>query len=783
MSAIRFLGSGGSVQSNAYTTCIQITKNTLIDAGNILQGLGNDAKYIDNIFLTHSHLDHIVDIAFLVDNYYKFRKKPLKIYGLSEVINNVKKYIFNWNIWPDFSEINLIETDTPTLEFVKINENIEYKIEDNITLIPFLSNHTVACCGYIIKKNSNAIFFTADTYKNKKIWDYVNANTNVKALIVDVSFPDKLMRVAKESKHLTPKLLFEDMQYLKRDDLKIYANHLKPLYRPQIVKDLKKLGFSEKNIIDDGDIIFFRDGSSLKIKNSQADKIKKLNSIGIALSSQKDIDILLEMIVTEAKNITNSDGGTLYLKDNNELKFTVVQTDTLGIKMGGKSGKITWPNLKLYLKDGTPNTKMVAVTCALNGKIINIPDVYDTKDYSFDGTKEFDKVTGYRSKSMLVIPLKNYDEKIIGVLQLINKQDYLYDKIIPFSKDDEEILLSLASQAAVAISNVNLIKGLENLLESFLKSIIYTISKKSPYTAAHIKRMVELSNMIVDEIDKNSDIFKDKHFSNEQKRVINFAALMHDIGKLAIPEYILDKSKKLEKLSDGLDIIQLRIELIKKEFKIAQLKGEISKEDMLKNIEELDKYFSIIRDSNIGDESTPKENISLFNMLSQKAYKLNGKVYKVLTKEEAYKLSTQRGTLTKEEKKIVNSHAKISLNILKTLPFPEKYKNIPMIAGSHHEKINGKGYPLGLKGDEISFEARILAIADIFEALTASDRPYKKANNISKAMKILYGMTKDGELDKDLVKYFYNSKLYLKYAQKYLPKKYIDKVDVNFNAL
>lgn len=783
MRGIRFLGSSGSVNIEAYTTCIQVTKNTLIDAGNILQGIGEEAKYIDNIFLSHAHLDHIIDIAFLIDNYFAFRKKPLKIYGLPDVVKSIKKYIFNWDIWPDFSSIDLPASNIPALEFVEINIGKRYEVEDNIILIPFLANHTVSCCGYIIEKDNDAILFTGDTYKNKQIWEYINKNKNVKALIIDVSFPDNLVNIAKESKHLTPKLFFEDMKYLKRDDLKIYVNHLKPMYETEIIKDLKKIKISEENIIESGDIIFFEDGFIQKISNSQTDKIKKLNSVGIALSSKQDIDSLLEMIVSEAKDITNCDGGTLYLKDGDSLKFKIVQTDSLGIKMGGNAQKISWPKLPLYLDNDMPNEKMVAVTCALYGRVINIPDVYYAEDFSFDGTKEFDKMTGYRSKSMLVVPLKDYEQNVIGVLQLINKQDYLQDKIIQFSKDDENIVLSLASQAAVAIDNVKLISGLENLLESFLKSIIYLISRKSPYTASHIKRMVALSNMIVDAIDINKDVFKSKHFSNEQKKVINMAALMHDIGKLAIPEYILDKSKKLERLIDGLEIIKMRIELIKKEFEIAYLKGEVSKKEMKDSIKEIEEYFLIIEKSNTGEEFTSKESIELFNMLSAKQYKINGKIFKILTRREAYCLSIQRGTLTDKERDIINSHAKIGLDVLKRLPFPKKYKNIPEIAGSHHEKINGQGYPLGIKGDEISFEAKILAIADIFEALTANDRPYKKANPISKAIQILYYMTRNEELDKDLVKYFYNSKLYLKYAEKFLPKELIDDVEINFDEL
>jgi HD-GYP domain-containing protein (c-di-GMP phosphodiesterase class II)/phosphoribosyl 1,2-cyclic phosphodiesterase len=783
MIGIRILGAQGSRSEKSNTTCIQVTKNTLIDAGNIIQGLRDESVHIDNIFLSHSHLDHIIDSAFLIDNFFSQRNKPLKIFALPYTLEMIKKHIFNWKIWPDFSTLHLNGTNIPSVEYIPIEFYKEYKIEENLSLIPIPSVHTVPTCGYLIQKSEGSILFSGDTFKNPNLWNLINKDKNIKAVIVDVSFPNELSQLAIDSKHLTPEFLKKDMSTLTRDDVKIYINHSKPFYRDKIINELSTIGIDEKNILKDGEIISFESGEIIQKYTFDEEKIHKLNKIGSALSVEKNLDELLEMIVVEAKSLTCADGGTLYLLDKDALKFTVVQTDSLNIKMGGSHGTITWPVLPLYLENDTPNTKLVAATCALENRIINIPDVYETKGFSFDGTKEFDASIGYRSKSMLLVPLINHENIVIGVLQLINKQNPLYENIEDFSAEDESITLSLASQAAVAITNVTLIASLEKLLESFLKSIIFAMGKKSAHTAGHIKRMVKLSAMIAEAVDKDDDIYKDKHYSAEELKQINFAALMHDIGKLATPEHIIDKGKKLEKLIDRIDLVRIRIDLIKKELELSFLKKEVSQEYYENEIKTLEENFIFIEKSNTGSEFLPNEDIDRLKEIHNKTYEFSDKKYIIITENEAYNLCVQKGTITEEERNIINEHAQISLTILNKLPFPKKYERIPEISGNHHEKINGKGYPQGLKGDEISFEARILAIADVFEALTASDRPYKKANTLSVAMKILYFMAKNDELDRELVKFFYNSGLYLEYANQLLPESSIDQVDIDFSAL
>lgn len=785
MSHIKILGAQGSRSDNAFTTCIQVTKNTLIDAGNIMHALGQEALHVNHIFFSHSHLDHIIDSAFLMDNFFAQRSEPLYLYGLPQTIEALKKHIFNWEIWPDFSQIHLIGQGKPSVVYVEINFYQRYEVEDGTFLTPIPANHTVACCGYLIEKENHAIVFSADSFKNETLWHLINTNTTITALIIDVSFPNHLSQIAQNSKHLTAQFLGEELQQLTRKEVKIYINHIKPFYQQKIIAELKAIGITENSILNDGETIDFETGI-LQRKQSQYtidEKIQKLNKIGIALSGEENLDVLLEMIVAEAKILTNSDAGTLYLVDNKKLHFKVAQTDSLGIKMGGTNGEITWPPLPLYFEDGTPNKEMVAATCAIENRLINIPDVYEAVGFSFEGTKNFDKGTGYRSKSMLVIPLKDHENEIIGVLQLLNKIDHTTHATTFFDTEDEEITLSLASQAAIAITNTSLIQGLEKLLESFLRSIIFTISKKSPYTAGHIQRMVKLSVMMAEAVNLDETIYKDKHFTHEEIKQINFAALMHDIGKLATPEQVIDKSKKLETIFDRIELIEMRIEVIKKALHVALLEGKITSNERDEKVATLDEYFTLIQVSNKGAEFMGDDKVALIQKIASEPYRIDGVGYIIITENEAYNLSVQKGTLTTEDREIINHHAKISVDILNKLPFPKKYKEIPQMSGNHHEKINGKGYPQGLKGDEISFEARILAIADVFEALTASDRPYKEANPLSFAMKILYFMAKDDDLDRQMVKFFYDSGLYLEYANALLPKSSIDTVTVDFSTL
>ncbi len=512
-----------------------------------------------------------------------------------------------------------------------------------------------------------------------------------------------------------------------------------------------------------------------------------LNEIGYLLSVEKDLHIIMQKILTAAKKITNSDAGTFYLlcEEDKSLKFTAVQTDSLDINLSSAEGTIPWPNLPLYKDDGTQNDVNISVSCALNDKLINIKDVYKSKEFNFEGPKAFDLATGYRTKSMLVVPMKNYDNDIIGVVQLINKQDDS-GKSVAFTKDDEDLILSMSSQAAMSITQQKLVQDLENLLDSFIQAIATAIGEKSKYTQGHINRVSEISLDIANAINKDKEgIYKDTFFNEYQLREIDVAAWMHDVGKITTPDHIVDKATKLEVIYDRINAIEIKFELLKQTEEIQYLKKlqesknqDLLKEEYQKSIQQIDDDFLFLKKINKGSEFMKDEDLQRLLKIAQYKICINKREQNILTDDEIKNLSIRKGTLTDEEREIINNHARLSYEILNSLPFPKNLQRVPEIASGHHEKINGKGYPLGLKGEEISFEARILAIADIFEALTASDRPYKEPNTLNQSLKILSFMVKDGELDKDLVKFFIDSKLYLQYADNNLLANQIDEVTV-----
>ena len=527
-----------------------------------------------------------------------------------------------------------------------------------------------------------------------------------------------------------------------------------------------------------------------EIITHQQEHIHTLHEIGTALSSENNLKKLLDMILHEAKKFTNADGGTLYLMANDErsLHFDVVKTDSLGIHMGGINGEITWPNLPLYTSDGKPNEKAVAAYCALHGVPINIPDVYQAQGFDFTGPKKFDEANGYHTKSMLVIPMKNYENEVIGVCQLINATDPKTGVAIPFGSEFERSTLSLASQAAVAITNVKLINDLRELLESFIKSIASAIDAKSPYTGGHVRKVAEIAMLIANELsDVQEGIYKDIAYSYDELNQIRIAALMHDIGKITTPEYVMDKSTKLQTIYDRIETVSTRFELFKRDKKIALLEaklalGETANSEEIAFLEQayenqigqIEADLAFLKESNIGGEFMSDDKIARIQSMAAQMCRIENMPHPLLTSNEVYNLSIRKGTLTEEEREQINFHATMSNTMLEALPFPKKLAKVPSIAGGHHEKLNGKGYPKGLDASQLGLEARLMAIADIFEALTASDRPYKDAKKMSEVMKILNFMVKDQEIDGALLEFFYERKLHIKYAQAELKPEQLD---------
>ena len=506
-------------------------------------------------------------------------------------------------------------------------------------------------------------------------------------------------------------------------------------------------------------------------------QIKKMSDIGRALSGVYDLNALLEMIVDQARSFTNADAGTLYIVEDETLRFQIVQNDSLKIFMGGKTGE-TIPFPPVELKESN-----VSAFVALKGKSVNIPDVYDTNLFDFTGPKKFDQSTGYRSKSMLVVPMKNHDNDVIGVLQLLNATNPVNNEVIAFSQDYENLSESLASQAAVSITNAKLISNMTELFEAFVKVMATAIDEKSPVTGGHIRRVADLTLTMAEVIHNHDEgAFKDRKFSPDQMYELRIAAYMHDIGKVTSPVEIVEKAKKLQTIFDRIHYIRLRmdyiiqkvklegqqkkIELLERKADLAEIKKVELKSE--KQIQEMEDIRSFINKCNEPGEFLEDETLDKLKEISLRTYLDNeGQQQPFITEDELLNLSIRRGSITDAERKKMQDHAAVTLKMLKQIPFTKKLKNIPSFAGAHHEFINGKGYPLGLKGDEIPFEGKLMAVTDIAEALTASDRPYKKAMPLETVYRILRSMAGNGELDNDMVELFINEEIYKTYQEKH----------------
>ncbi|MDO9549256.1 MAG: HD domain-containing phosphohydrolase, partial [Candidatus Marinimicrobia bacterium] len=399
--------------------------------------------------------------------------------------------------------------------------------------------------------------------------------------------------------------------------------------------------------------------------------------------------------------------------------------------------------------------------------------------------------TGYRSKSMLVVPMRNHEDEIIGVLQLLNALNPITNESIPFTNADQGLIISLASQAAVAITNTRLIHDLEQLLESFIQVIASAIDEKSPYTGGHIERVAKLTMMIAENINNiDYGVYAPLFLNHDELKELRIASWMHDIGKITTPEYVVDKSSKLETIYDRINTVKTRFEVLKRDAKIELLEHrlKIASGESLENLATVEENYHakiqaveddlvFIETANIGGEFMAAEKQDRVKTIGQQKIEMSNETRDLLDEDEILNLCIPRGTLTNEEREIINHHVVMTITMLEKLPYPKKLRRVPEYAGGHHEKLDGTGYPSGLKEDQLSPQSRMMALADIFEALTARDRPYKKGKTLSEAMKIMGFMAKDKHIDPELFKIFVQEKLYLKYAQESMDPSQIDDVD------
>lgn len=617
---------------NGGSACIQIDKTSVIDAGNLLSLTQN--RLLENIFITHSHLDHVLDLPFYIDaNFTKFQK-PLKIYAGKETIISLKKHLFNGEIWPDFYNINLINSNSKVIEFVELEENREIHLED-VTITPMRSFHTVECYGFIITHMSNSIYFTADTGLNDKLWDTINERKDIKQVVLDISFPSSLEKIATASLHMTPKDVQEGMKKLKRKDIVLHVFHLKTTFQEEIIREIEQRDIlGEKGqILRDGTSVFFDPDIQVKtnLYLSEKEILGIIFNTTSKLAHEIDFENALNVLADMVSTMLTAQRCTLWIVDEKK--------------------DILWTKVA----QGVDDTIQIPLKSGIVGKTVQtrepliINDPYSCEDFN----KDIDIKTGFITRSIITMPIfDSQKDEVIGVYQALNKQsniDYSFEE-----NDLKYLQLAAAFTGQIYESMI-----LNNELESTQREIIYTLATicegRSRETGNHVKRVAKYSRLLAQKLG----------MSEKEANIIELGSTTHDMGKVAIPDAVLNKP----------------------------------------------------------------------------------------------------GRFNEEERKIMNTHSALGYEMLRHSN-RSLLQTAATIAHEHHEKYNGTGYPRGLKGEEIAISARIVALADVFDAL-GSDRVYKKAWELDKIFALL--KEERGEhFDPQLIDIFFeNQKEFLKIRDTY----------------
>lgn len=562
-------------------------------------------------------------------------------------------------------------------------------------------------------------------------------------------------------------------------------------------------------------------------------RLEELIAAGLAMSRERDRISLLQQILWGAKRLTRCDAATLYV---------VTENRTLRFALRTRDDSLPQEEIPLVRPDGSDNDQFVSTHVALRNTHVVIDDVYAETRFDLSGTRRFDERTGYRTVSMLALPLAPREGEVIGVLQLMNALDPISGKAVPFSEEDVRIASALAAQAAVSLDNHQLVQAQAELVDSMVKLLAGAIDAKSPYTGGHCDRVPELAVMIAEEaVRVDTGPLADFRFDTaEQWREFRIGAWLHDCGKITTPEYVVDKATKLETIHDRIHEIRTRFEVLRRDAEIDLLRNFIAGGNAAKACERfeqqcavLEEEFAFVARCNLGAESMEEGAVARLREIAQRTwlrhfddrlglgpqaaqaaaaspparlpaveFLLDDKPQHMVPRPaknpdapcdrfnlqppellynrgELYNLCIRSGTLTPEERYKINEHIIQTIEMLEAMHFPKNLRRVPEIAGTHHENLKGTGYPKGLAHDQLSVPARIMAIADVFEALTATDRPYKKSKPLSEAVRILWGFKRRGHIDPDVFDLFLSSGTHLRYARRFMSPELIDEVDVS----
>jgi HD-GYP domain-containing protein (c-di-GMP phosphodiesterase class II) len=575
-------------------------------------------------------------------------------------------------------------------------------------------------------------------------------------------------------------------------------------------------------------------GPAMQQSLSEArEQLASLVENGLLLASERDRDKLLRHILMAGKRICNADAATLYLK-----------TESGGLRFALRSRSDCLPSIEIPLIDphtGLPDERHVCTHVALNNRSVLIDDVYAESRFDLSGTRHFDLESGYRTVSMLAVPMAPRGGEVIGVLQFINATARASGKVVAFSPQDASFVEALAAQAAVALENHQLMAAQNELIDAMVRILAGAIDAKSAHTGGHCERVPQLAMMLAEEACRvDSGPLADFRFASaDEWREFRIGAWLHDCGKVTTPEHIVEKATKLEVIHNRIHEVRLRFEILRRDAEIARLQArldgvaaDVADAAFAAAARELEDDFAFVAGCNIGGETLADaaverlhaiagrswlrhfdDRLGLSNeelarvellppqplpareaLLADKphhliprpaspgldpAYGFRMKVPEYLYNQgELYNLCVARGTLTAEDRYKINEHIMQTIVMLEQLPLPKNLRRVPEYAGTHHETLRGSGYPRGLAREQLSVPARIMAIADIFEALTACDRPYKKAKTLSESIAILAQLKDNDHIDPDLFDLFLTSGLYLRYGERYLKPEQMDAIDI-----
>ncbi len=517
-------------------------------------------------------------------------------------------------------------------------------------------------------------------------------------------------------------------------------------------------------------------------------RFEDLIEVGRALARERDAARLLDIIVAAATRLCNADGGALYRVNDagDALDFAIVHNRTL--RWGeAAAGDLALAAVPLADPDGNPNHHAVVAHAALTRTSVRIGDVYAVAGYDFAAARHFDAQHGYRTRSLLAVPMHDHRDELIGVLQLVNALD-ADGGVVEFSEDDQRLTEALTGLAGVVLSNQLLIGQLEALFSGLVALINTAIDEKSAYTGGHCQRVPELTMMLAEAAhDTAEGPLESFRMTARDRDELRLAGMLHDCGKITTPVHIVDKATKLQTISDRIDLVAARFDALAADTRLRARERQAGGADAAavdsdlaaeRAAQEADLAF--LRRVNVGQEKMAAADSARVRAIAERRYRgADGALHPVLTPDEVDNLTIRSGTLTPAERAIINRHVESTISMLSALPWPRHLARVPEYAGGHHERMDGRGYPRGLTRAQMSWQARIVCIADIFEALTAPDRPYKGAKTLSESVAILGRMREGGHIDPDLFDVFVRRKLYLDYAAKYMDPAQIDAVDEN----